>query len=112
MTYSNQKTIIIDKQPVYGSDLYTKMLNGSIIKALNSLSPSGVCFWLYLMLNRNGYRLSLSSKDVMKKCGFSRNTCKRVFAELEEKGFLSSGSQRNEHIFHEVPISATGSDLS
>lgn len=101
--FNNQKTIIISKSDTCNSP-YVKIMNSSIDSAISTLSNSGVCFWLYLIRNKHGYRLRLSSKDVIEKCGFSRNTYSRVFKELYDKGFILDGSKRNEYIFRESPF--------
>ena len=71
--------------------------------AWQSMSANAQALWLHITRRYNGYNngeISLSCREAADKLHISPNTASRVFKELQEKGFIRTGTFagfRNKH---------------
>ena len=104
MSFPNQKTIIIDKEPCDLKNHYSKINIAALQNAMNVFSKKGsMKLWLFHSKNQNGYKFDLSCTDCQ-KWGLKPDSYHAAVNDLIEKGFLVKLSG-NQYVFKEMPNS-------
>lgn len=102
MSYTNQKTIQISKEPCDQISKYAKINLDALQNAMAKLKKMGsLKLWLYLSKNQNGYKFDLSCAEC-NKWGLKPDTYHDAVRDLENKGFLKKCTG-NFYIFYENP---------
>ena len=104
ITYPNQRTVKIHREPVKSDFLGIKNENWQA--ASRDLGPHGLRLYLYLASNANNYSLALSPAAARAAVGIPRSTYFDQFAILVDKRYLVPGAG-NTYDFYEVPQPAT-----
>lgn len=108
MSVSKQRKILIERASENVRKDYLKVSNDNLKAAMYNLKPNAFKLWIYLLDNRNGYKMDLYPCDFTRVTGMARTTYDRAFKELEEKGYLiKSPKQKNLYLFKEVSNLAT-----
>ncbi len=106
MTYPNQKTVIINKEPCNSEDeenYYTRINLKALQKAMSELRTMGeIKLWLYLTQNKDGLTLGLSAATC-EKYGIKIDAYHTAVKNLIKKGYLQHKSG-NTYIFKEIGI--------
>lgn len=108
-TYSNQRHINVNKSQSDKANLYAKINLNALDTALQVLSPNAFKVFTYLVKHQNGYSFYLSAVDLLLKCGISDSTYRRVWKELQEKGYIipiKAGS-KTQYNFYDTPQEQT-----
>lgn len=102
MSYTNQKTIQISKEPCDQISKYAKINLDALQNAMAKLKKMGsLKLWLYLSKNQNGYKFDLSCAEC-NKWGLKPDTYHDAVRDLEDKGFLKKCTG-NFYFFYENP---------
>lgn len=102
MSFANQKSIIIKKEPCDLRNHYAKINIGALQNAMKVLNKTGsMKLWLYLSKNQNGYKFDLSCADCQ-QWGLKPDSYHTAVKDLIEKGFLVKLSG-NQYVFNEMP---------
>ena len=104
LTYPNQRTIKIHREPAKADFLGIKNANWQA--ASRDLGAHALQLYLYLAANANNYTLALSPAAVRQEIGMARSTYHDQFHKLVDKGYLVS-SHGNTYEFYEVPQTVT-----
>lgn len=99
---ANQRTVRVVKEDIEKQQ-EVAMIN---LKALEeaSLNLNGVAFklWVYFSKNKNHNEIDMWTRN-LNKFGISKGgSYDRAWRELEEKGYLKAGIEKNKYIFYEI----------
>lgn len=83
--YANQKDIIINKP---NEDKFSYYGVESMRKATKELTLNELRVYIYLLANKDGYNLELSTKDISEKQGGKQSSIQEAVNKLIEKGYL------------------------
>lgn len=102
-TYTNQRTIKINKAVCDKNHLYSTNNLQALDNAVQTLtSIGGMKLWLYLAKNQKGHLRALSSKDFCEWANCSIKSYNTGFADLKDNGFLVEDEERkNYYQFYE-----------
>ena len=100
ITYPNQKTVVIHREPAKSDFLGIKNENWQA--AARDLRPHALLLYLYFAANANNYSFALSPAAVQEAVGMPRSTFSDQLRVLISKGYLVL-SHGNTYDFYEVP---------
>ena len=104
--YPNQKLVAINRDiPKRTTNKqYLCCYTDNIEQAMRNLTKSAFQCYIYLLCNRTGYELEYSPTHISMKTGMSRESARRAFIELENKGYLiESAGSKHFYNFYETP---------
>lgn len=106
MTFQNQKTVTIKKEPCDNvRNLYTRINLVALHKAMSELKTMGeIKLWLYLAKNKDEYTFGLSQADC-ETYGLKKDAYHTAVKSLIKKGYLQRiGKTGNKYFFIEKGV--------
>lgn len=102
MSVPNQKKIYIERSSENVRKDFFKVSNTNLQEAMFNLSANAFKLWVYFADNANGYSMDLYPVNFCNIAKVSYSTYTRMFAELEDKGYLiQSPKSKNIYLFKE-----------
>lgn len=74
----------------------------NLLQAMKDLSHSAFKVYVYMLLNRDGYRLQFSPSHIAKSTKISKDTAREAFRQMERMGYLEH-IENHKYNFYEVP---------
>ena len=83
---------------------YLVAYNDNILQAMNELSPSHFKVYMFLLMNKDGFKLEYSPKYIAEQVKISRDTARTAFKQMEMRGYFDRLTDSNyKYDFFEVP---------
>ena len=104
--FPNQKMLAINRESVDSKTQrqYLIAYTDNLIQAMYDLSPSAFKVYLYLLMNKDGYRMEYSPSYVARMVNVSKDTARDAFKQMERKGYFDRLSNSDyKYNFYEVP---------
>lgn len=102
--YANQKELTIHRENVFGSKdrNYLNVWNDNLLQAMKDLTPSAFKVYLFLLMNRDGFRLEFSPQFIANSVNVNKDTARTAFKQMEEYGYIKHRDD-NKFDFFEAP---------
>lgn len=104
--YPNQRTLVINRDTVESGTQrrYLIAYTDNLLRAMSELSPSAFKVYLYLLMNKDNYKLEYSPAHIGKMVNVCKDTARDAFQRMERLGYFDRLDD-NEHKFnfYEVP---------
>lgn len=88
--FPNQKMLAVHRENVDSKTQrkYLIAYTDNLIQAMFDLSPSAFKVYLYLLMNKDGYRMEYSPSFIAKTVNVSKDTARDAFKQMERKGYF------------------------
>lgn len=106
--FPNQKQLKINREIVEQAKSsnrpYLVAYNDNILQAMCELSPSHFKVYMFLLMNKDGFRLEYSPKYIAEQVKISKDTAREAFKQMEMKGYFDRLTDSEyKYDFFEVP---------
>lgn len=101
----NQKIVKVNREKVdkvaSTGRKYLIAYQDNLYDAMNNLSHTAFKVYLFFLFNKDGFSFAYSPEFIRKQANICKETARRAFKELQEKGYIISTSRGYE--FYEYP---------
>ncbi len=104
--YPNQKMLAINREQVDSNTKrqYLIAYTDNLIDAMYDLTPSAFKVYLYLLMNKDGFRMEYSPSYIANMVNISKDTARDAFKQMERKGYFDRLEDSDyKYNFYEVP---------